>query len=88
MKNLVNWFKNEESGQGMVEYALIIALVSIAAIAALLILGPKIATMFNKASDNLNQNKQSSTKLRKKASAILAGADFFINFYQGGEDTC
>ena len=54
MKNLVNWFKNEESGQGMVEYALIIALVSIAAIAALLILGPKIATMFNKASDNLN----------------------------------
>jgi pilus assembly protein Flp/PilA len=46
MKNLMNWFKNEESGQGMVEYALIIALVSIVAIAALVLLGPKIANMF------------------------------------------
>jgi len=53
MKNLVNWFKNEESGQGMVEYALIIALVSIAAIVALGLLGGKIPALFNKASNNL-----------------------------------
>jgi len=33
-------------GQGMVEYGLIIALVAIAAIAGLIILGPQIAAMF------------------------------------------
>lgn len=35
MKKFMNWFKNEESGQGMVEYALIIGLVAIALIIAL-----------------------------------------------------
>lgn len=35
-----NFFK-DESGQGMVEYGLIIALVAIAAIAALRVMGPK-----------------------------------------------
>ena len=38
----------------MVEYGLIIALVAIVAMAALLILGPKIATIFNTASNSLN----------------------------------
>lgn len=46
MGKFLHWFKKEESGQGMVEYALIIGLVSIAAIAALLILGPKISNLF------------------------------------------
>ena len=36
----------EEKGQGMVEYALIIALVSIVAIAVLVLLGPAIAAKF------------------------------------------
>lgn len=53
MKNLVNWFKNEESGQGMVEYALIIALVSIVAIAALALLGKAIPSLFNTATNSL-----------------------------------
>jgi len=35
----------EERGQGMVEYALILALVSIAAIAVLVLLGPAIASI-------------------------------------------
>ena len=39
----------DESGQGMVEYGLILGLVAIAAIAALLLLGPKIATLFSTA---------------------------------------
>jgi pilus assembly protein Flp/PilA len=53
MKNLVIWFKNEESGQGMVEYALIIALISIAAIAVLALMGPKIANTFKNANNKL-----------------------------------
>ena len=39
MKKFLNWFSNEESGQGMVEYALIIALVAIVVIVALTALG-------------------------------------------------
>ena len=46
--------EKEYEGQGMVEYALILALVSIVAIAALLLLGPKISGIFNNVSDNLN----------------------------------
>lgn len=49
-----NFFK-DESGQGMVEYGLIIALVAIVAIAALKLLGPKINTMFGKANDALDE---------------------------------
>ena len=46
--------RDEEEGQGMVEYGLIIALVAIVVIAALVILGPKIALIFNKASNSLS----------------------------------
>ena len=37
----------EKKGQGLIEYALIIALVSIIVIAALMILGPRIGNVFN-----------------------------------------
>lgn len=40
-----NFFK-DESGQGMVEYGLIIALISIAAIAVLTTIGPKLTAIF------------------------------------------
>lgn len=50
MKN----FLMDENGQGMVEYGLILALVAVAAIAALKLLGPKISSLFNAASDELN----------------------------------
>jgi len=43
----------DEEGQGMVEYGLIIALVAIVVIAALVILGPQVASIFNKASASL-----------------------------------
>ena len=38
--------KNQENGQGMVEYALIIAFIAIVVIAALVFLGPAIADLF------------------------------------------
>ena len=42
-----------EEGQGMVEYGLILGLIAVAAVAALLLLGPKVADMFNNAKDAL-----------------------------------
>jgi pilus assembly protein Flp/PilA len=46
MKNLVACTMKDEQGQGMVEYGLIIGLIAVVVIAALVILGPKIATLF------------------------------------------
>ena len=44
---------SDEEGQGMVEYGLILALVAIVVIAALVILGPAIAGIFNTVSNSL-----------------------------------
>lgn len=49
---LMNWLRDEE-GQAMVEYGLIIALIAIVVIAALLILGPRVAQLFNEAATEL-----------------------------------
>ena len=46
MKKIMNWLKNEESGQGMVEYGLIIALIAAVVITAVGFLGPKVETLF------------------------------------------
>jgi len=50
------WFRarDEESGQGLVEYALIIAIVSLGAIVALGFLSGKINAIFSKAGNKLN----------------------------------
>lgn len=44
---------NEEKGQGMVEYALIIGLVAIVVIAVLILLGPAISAKFQEIIDAL-----------------------------------
>lgn len=41
-------FWKNESGQGMVEYGLIICLISIAAVGVLTMLGPQIENLFSK----------------------------------------
>ncbi len=46
----------EESGQGMVEYGLIIALVAVAVIAVLSALGGSIGEIFTKVSDKLDES--------------------------------
>lgn len=43
----------DESGQGMVEYGLLIALIAIATIVALTALGENITNMFNKVNNTL-----------------------------------
>jgi pilus assembly protein Flp/PilA len=44
VRNLV---PEKAEGQGMVEYGLIIALVAVVAIAGLILLGPKLSTLFS-----------------------------------------
>ena len=46
-------FLKDESGQGMVEYGLIIGLIAVGVIAALGFLGPKVATLFNTVTSTL-----------------------------------
>ncbi len=53
MKNFVSMLKDDK-GQGLVEYALIIALVSILAIAALKFLGGKASNTLNNAANALS----------------------------------
>ncbi len=53
---MITLFKNlwnDESGQGLVEYALILALISIVAIVIMTTLGGKIDTIFGKANTAL-----------------------------------
>lgn len=52
---MMNFFKNE-SGQGMVEYGLILALIALAAVAVLGGLGSKVGAIFTKAKDDLDTN--------------------------------
>jgi pilus assembly protein Flp/PilA len=44
-----------DDGATMVEYALLLALIAIVVIAALLILGPRIANLFNNSANQLNK---------------------------------
>lgn len=50
MNKLMSFFK-DENGQGMLEYGLIITLIAIVVVAALLLLGPKVAALFNSVAD-------------------------------------
>lgn len=43
----------EEEGQGLVEYALIVALISVVAIAAMRLMGTQIQTLFGNVSTDL-----------------------------------
>ena len=36
----------DESGQGMIEYGLLVALISIAALAVIVLIGPQLTTIF------------------------------------------
>ena len=53
MKKWFNSMIADEDGQGMVEYGLLIGLIAIVVIAALLLLGPRIADMFTAVDDTL-----------------------------------
>ena len=52
---------NEESGQGMVEYGLILALISIVAIAVLGFVGNAVHDKFNTVSDKLGGETEAAS---------------------------
>jgi pilus assembly protein Flp/PilA len=52
MKQMISFLK-EDKGQGMVEYGLIIALIAIAVIAAITLLGENLTQIFNDISTQL-----------------------------------
>lgn len=52
MKNFMSFLKDED-GQGMVEYALIIGAIAIAAVVVLVAMGPKIRDKFNEVNNIL-----------------------------------
>ena len=54
MRAMVNSFMKDESGQGLVEYALIIALVAIGLIAILVLFRNAIGNVFNTSKNRLN----------------------------------
>jgi pilus assembly protein Flp/PilA len=57
---MLNWIlermfsrKSSQRGQGLVEYALIIALVAVVVIGTLILLGPQIVKIFQNVNNNL-----------------------------------
>jgi pilus assembly protein Flp/PilA len=50
MKNLLKRFVAEESGQDLIEYGLLVGIITTAAITAILAIGPKVGAYFT----NLN----------------------------------
>ncbi|HZX20820.1 MAG TPA: Flp family type IVb pilin [Clostridia bacterium] len=57
MKKALNWFVMEESGQGLVEYGLIIALIAVLLIGVLSALGGGLGDIFHKVTGDLNDAK-------------------------------
>ena len=55
-KKIRNYFWNNESGQGMVEYGLIIALVAVVAIVALAFVGDGLGGIFSGIAEKLGNS--------------------------------
>jgi pilus assembly protein Flp/PilA len=53
--NLIKRLLKEEDGQGMIEYALIAALISIIAIAAIVLIGPNIRILWESVRDGVQE---------------------------------
>lgn len=56
MQGLVSGWRHEERGQGLTEYALIIALIAVVCIVAVLTLGNQISTLFTKVTNCLSNS--------------------------------
>ncbi len=50
---LISSFRNDDEGQGLAEYALILALIAIVAIVALIFLGGQVSTILSTVGDSV-----------------------------------
>jgi pilus assembly protein Flp/PilA len=53
MKALFNKFVREEAGQDLIEYGLLIGIITVGAITAILAIGPKVTSYFTTLNTNL-----------------------------------
>jgi Flp pilus assembly pilin Flp len=61
MRRFLRRLLNSQSGQGMIEYLIIVALIAIAAIGVVTVFGRDIRELFSGPTDNLAGNQASST---------------------------
>jgi len=47
MKNLFNRFVREDAGQDLIEYGLLVGIITVAAIASIKLIGPKVAGYYS-----------------------------------------
>jgi pilus assembly protein Flp/PilA len=47
--------RQDEQGQGLVEYAIILALVAVVVVVILVVLGPQVANLFSRVTNGLNR---------------------------------
>lgn len=57
MTNLVKRFVKDEEGATMVEYGILVGLISIAALAAIVLIGPELLRIFQAVADKLTAVK-------------------------------
>ena len=50
---LISFFRRDDEGQGLAEYALILALIAIVAIVALIFLGGQVSTILSKVGSSI-----------------------------------
>jgi Flp pilus assembly pilin Flp len=53
MKSLIVRFVREDAGQDLIEYGLLVGIITVGAIAAINAIGPKVATYFTTLNTNL-----------------------------------
>ena len=53
MKNLIVRFVREEAGQDLIEYGLLVGVITVGAITAILSIGPKVTVYFTELDGNL-----------------------------------
>jgi len=59
---MIAQFWNDESGQGMTEYILIVAFIAVAAVVAVKMFGSQITGLFTKSSDKIGKETSDSFK--------------------------
>lgn len=58
MKQMIRAFFNDESGATMVEYAVLVSLIAVAAIATIIVLGERIDGAFQSVVDELTEAEE------------------------------